>query len=130
MVDTLDTYPVTPTKNHTNVMIAEIKAGGTCYPEAANYLLGCAHEDAILVHGRPTLRVAPFIEYSHAWVEIGDEVIDPSSGFVGSKILYYAVGNIRDSDNHTYTKDTMLAYLLSYGHYGPWEGPEAVGTLL
>ena len=99
-----------------------LAATGSCYEDAATYLLYRAPNNAVMVHGRPTLTRPPFIEFGHGWIEVGDKVIDPSAGFTGPKAIYYALGNIDYLNNLLYTKDEAADFLVLTGHYGPWEG--------
>jgi hypothetical protein len=78
-----------------------------------------------LVHGRPTLKVPPFIKYGHAWVEIdGVTVFDTEHHKEVPKELYYAVGNIDSEDCLVYTYSEMAAHMRKHEHWGPWELPE------
>lgn len=102
----------------------DLQATGNCYEDAGQYAMD--HADWTLVHGRPTLRRPPFVEYGHAWVEKGDEVFDPSTGFKGPKFLYYSLGNIDYRDNLVYPHAVLLDFLRLARHWGPWEGPDGV----
>ena len=73
---------------------------GDCYEAAAKLLY--AHRSCsgiVLVHGT-VMGQGPIagIRYEHAWIEIGDVVLDPSNGrFVcARKADYYAVGEINE----------------------------------
>jgi len=101
-------------------------AGGDCYEVAAKKVLFEASPGDVLVHGRPTLQRPPFIEYGHAWVENGENVIDLTNGFRGPRGLYYAIGNINWKDCLIYTPEETRRFIGYYGHWGPWEGPDAV----
>ncbi len=98
---------------------------GNCYQEAASMILD-THRDWILVHGRPTLAIPPYIEYGHAWIESPDRevVIDPS-GREMPRAVYYAFGNIDSDDNIEYTSEEAREKVIEFKHWGPWEGVDA-----
>ena len=96
---------------------------GNCYEAAAKLLTahrGCA--GAELVHGTVTGQ-GPIagVRYGHAWVEVGDVVLDPSNGrfVVARKSAYYAVGEITEPVSR-YGFEVALRLMLKHRHYGPW----------
>lgn len=108
----------------------KLKLKGNCYKISASLLIMPGPEpllsdEAVLVHGRPTLQRKPFCEYGHAWVEIGERLIDRISGYDGSRTLYYALGCIDWRDCLFYTRDEARAFVVATEHFGPWEGPDA-----
>ena len=97
---------------------------GDCYEAAAKLLF--AHRSClgiVLVHGTVTGQ-GPIagIRYGHAWIEIGDVVLDPSNGrFVcARKADYYAVGEISEPVA-CYAFEEAARQMLETRHYGPWE---------
>ena len=101
-----------------------MKGNGDCYEAAAKLLY--AHRSCpgiALVHGTVTGQ-GPIagIRYGHAWIEIGDVVLDPSNGrFVcARKSAYYAAGEIAGPVAR-YTFAEAARELIETGHYGPWE---------
>jgi hypothetical protein len=97
---------------------------GDCYEAAAKLLY--AHRSCpgiVLVHGTVTGQ-GPIagIRYGHAWIEIGDVVLDPSNGrFVcARKSAYYAVGEIREPVAR-YAFEAAARQMLETRHYGPWD---------
>ena len=99
-----------------------MRGEGDCYEAAANLLH--AHRDCpgiVLVHGTVTGQ-GPIagIRYGHAWVEIGDVVLDPSNGrfVVARKSDYYAVGQIAATACNGF--DAAVRMMLETRHYGPW----------
>jgi len=105
----------------------ELEAEGDCYVEAANALMfPVPREGWVLIHGRPTLRRSPWVQFGHAWLEQGEQVYDPSSGFRGARALYYMLGKIDPDHNHVYTVEETRKLLLDTEHYGPWEGVDAI----
>ena len=100
-----------------------MKGEGDCYEAAAKLLYAhrsCA--DIVLVHGTVTGQ-GPIagIRYGHAWIEIGDVVLDPSNGrFVcARKADYYAAGEIREPVVR-YSFEEAARQMLETRHYGPW----------
>jgi hypothetical protein len=97
---------------------------GDCYEAAAKLLH--AHRSCpgiVLVHGTVTGQ-GPIagIRYGHAWIEVGDVVLDPSNGrFVcARKSAYYAAGEIREPLSR-YDFEAAARQMLETRHYGPWE---------
>jgi hypothetical protein len=101
-----------------------MNCNGDCYEAAAKLLY--AHRSCpgiVLVHGTVTGQ-GPIagIRYGHAWIEIGDVVLDPSNGrFVcARKADYYAVGEINEPVAR-YEFEEAARQMLETRHYGPWE---------
>ena len=96
---------------------------GDCYEAAAKLLH--AHRDCpgiALAHGTVTGQgPVAGIRYGHAWVEIGDVVLDPSNGrlVVARKPAYYALGQIARPARYGFGEAARR--MLETGHYGPWE---------
>lgn len=108
---------------------------GDCYEAAAIALFMPEYaggiglpEEAVLVHGRPTLTRAPFTEYGHAWIELGDAVFEVANGrkTVVRREVYYDEGNIDPEQCLRYTTEEAKQWALHAKHFGPWEGPEAI----
>lgn len=96
---------------------------GDCYEAAAQLLYAHRSWPGVwLVHGTVTGQ-GPIagVRYGHAWVEIGDVVIDPSNRrfVVARKSVYYAAGEITESVER-YTFLEAARQMLETGHYGPW----------
>jgi hypothetical protein len=107
---------------------------GDCYPAAARLMrnlvaVGGPH-GVKLVHGRPRLQRPPHIRYGHAWVEIEDGAIclNAAKGRKAAilRAIYYEAGEIDEAECFYYTPMEALAMMDHFGHFGPWEGPEAV----
>jgi hypothetical protein len=107
------------------------KATGTCYETAFQALFDGQHDEWTLVHGRPTLTVEPFIEYGHAWIEDPDgvTVFDTESRSYWPVHIYYKYGKIDPKKSTRYDKDEAIRWAMERNHYGPWHGPDAVGSL-
>ena len=95
---------------------------GDCYEAAAKLLY--AHRSCpglVLVHGTVTGQ-GPIagIRYGHAWIEIGDVVLDPSNGrFVcARKADYYDLGEINEPVTR-YVFEEAARQMLETRHYGP-----------
>jgi len=104
---------------------------GDCYETAANMVVDLAlagSTSAVLVHGMPWLQRPPFGYFGHAWVEIGETVLDYANGrrITCSRREYYAIGKIDPDNCFQYTAEEARKMLTRYRHYGPWEGPEGV----
>lgn len=98
---------------------------GDCYRQAAKY--ATAH-DLSLVHGtvKSPVRPRPF---THAWVEDGEKVIDPTTG-IGIKTKqmtrkrYYDLLNIDYRKNHVYSPEKAVGIMATAGHWGPYTKKE------
>ena len=113
------------------------EAKGNCYQEAADMVVdlvmfGQVDPNSIkLVHGIPTLTRPPYIRFGHAWVEVNETfVMDAASGAGFPRDEYYRAGNIDPDECFYYDYSAVKKYLLEYGHYGPWEGPEAEAPIV
>jgi hypothetical protein len=100
-----------------------LEATGHCYSQAAN-AQSMGPKGWLLVHGRPTLRRPPFVEYGHAWLEKGEMVHDPSTDARMPRLLYYMLGSIDHRSNLVYTAEEARQFMRLTEHFGPWEGPE------
>lgn len=97
-------FPVSLHMKYANFMFAQ----GTCYERSLYMFL--ALDDALLVRGK-----CLDLEYTygsghggHGWVEIGDYVYDPATGYRYDKELYYkanGVSNVTRCDRETYYKE-------------------------
>ena len=119
-------------------------AVGDCYEAAANYVINHSgiiafmvppgvtpNPKLILVHGEVTGQgKLEGVKYGHAWVEDGNEVIDPSNGRMLQlpKDAYYVLGRINHDgvstfkpNLHRYTAQEARRNLVKHGHWGPWE---------
>jgi len=94
---------------------------GTCFESAGRWLLKEPHlKEARLAHGlvNGTGR-ASGQSFAHAWIEIGDVVIDTESGWIGRREEYYGLGEVREV--RLYELDEMVKKVLKSRHWGPWE---------
>lgn len=97
---------------------------GDCFRSAAKWIMDNAELlDARLAHGLVNgMGEAEGRRYGHAWVEIGDVVIDTESGWTGRREKYYELGQV--GEVKLYDRETMLINLLKSEHWGPWEEDE------
>ena len=98
---------------------------GDCYRAAAASLmsLGC-DSGGLLAHAEVTGQgVIAGLRYGHAWMEIGDSVIDQSNGrtVCMRQDAYYELGNIEPESVRRYSWREAMALMTQTGHYGPWE---------
>ena len=96
---------------------------GNCYFAAFAFFMKNLGLDGIkLVHGVP-LGQGPIagVRFGHAWVEIGDTVIDPSNGrfIVQRKERYYAIGHIETVVR--YGRREVCARAVETETHGPWD---------
>ena len=107
--------------------------GGDCFIAALEELMDSnpfekAHmNDMSMVHAVVTGQ-GPIegIRHVHAWVEVGDVVIDKSNGnnIVMRKEVYYKAGQINPdnpAEYKKYNRDEMIEKVEKRGTYGPWE---------
>ena len=99
------------------------EATGTCFPDALRLAcfggLDVPEEHVRLVHGRVYGRgEAEGWRFSHAWVETGGLVFDPS-GEIVPLAAYYVIGRVIDVHRYTVPEARMLALLSE--HCGPWD---------
>lgn len=102
--------------------IPQENRGGNCFVVALHEFMK-SPRDSKLVHGVVVGQGAiDGIEYTHAWVERGDEVIDrtmPSEYQHMEKFVYYAIGQVFNEIK--YDASEVSAMLEKYGTYGPWD---------
>jgi len=101
--------------------IPDANKGGNCYQVAFDTLF--SKPGAKLVHG-VVLGQGPLegIEFTHAWVEDGDTVIDntqPVGRNEFPKVVYYLIGHI--DITREYTRAKAIENATRTGHYGPWD---------
>jgi predicted Zn-dependent protease len=97
---------------------------GNCYEAAAKLLTAhCGCPGVELVHGTVTGQ-GPIagVRYGHAWVEVGDVVLDASNGrfVVACRSAYYAVGEVTEPVSR-YGFEAAVRQMLETSHYGPWQ---------
>lgn len=94
---------------------------GDCYQVA--YGLVFQIHGSLLAHGEVTGTKGPHSgkRFGHAWIEIGDFVLDCANGnnSIVPHELYYAIGKCRGITRYTVEEAAKSAR--THGHYGPWE---------
>lgn len=100
---------------------------GNCFQYAAQYMLRARGKDMLLVHSYATGTGVQNkgIRFSHAWIEDGDIVIDPSESktdpIIARKEKYYMAGKIKADEGVRYTIDEMIDKMTKHENYGPWD---------
>ena len=98
---------------------------GDCFVQAYNNCNRYIEEQPLLVHGVVVGR-GPIegIEYTHAWIEIGENVIDTTMPLFAKgfpREIYYSLAQANKQLMFKYTRDEVLKKVLEFGTYGPWE---------
>lgn len=98
---------------------------GDCYRQAAKYAV---KHDMSLVHGTVDSPARPR-PFTHAWVEDGKKVIDPSTGVgITTKPMprkrYYDLFSIDHRKNHVYEPAKAVGLSVTARHWGPWTQKE------
>ncbi len=102
---------------------------GDCYQAAirAMWDLECDGTAGVaeLVHGTVTGEEGDVIgeRYGHAWIEIGEVVIDRSNGRELAVIReeYYRRGEVVAEECRRYNLKELSEEMLRTDHYGPWD---------
>lgn len=98
--------------------IPEANKGGNCFKVAVDTLM--SNPDGFLVHGVVTGQGAiDDVQYCHAWVEVGNQVIDNTVPVTIDKSIYYAIGDIQITRKYPYRE--ALEQMLRTETYGPWD---------
>jgi len=103
---------------------------GDCFVVAFQYVFDHRADDRVrLCHGLPvgTGKANMGERFDHAWVEVGDLVIDKSNGndVMVTREFYYRIGRIVPDSVDRYTAREAAMLALESGHYGPWDGGSA-----
>lgn len=98
---------------------------GDCFRQAWKAFYSNLNRDPLLVHGVITGQGAiEGIQYVHAWIEIGDMVIDTTislfkNGF--PRDAYYGLARVDESRVFKYDRFQVSDKAMEYQTYGPWE---------
>ena len=100
-----------------------LEGNGDCYQAAVNVLMRNMDKGTLvhgMVNGQGRLEG---IRFGHAWVEIGNKVLDYSNGnkVTMPKKAYYALGRVNPNECKYYKYKKAAQFMLNRGHYGPWE---------
>jgi len=109
-------------------MVSE-ETGGDCY-KANGILFMCAMlgvEDAFLVHGTITPILGPLagVTHGHAWIEVGDQIIDVSNKKDRRipRSIYHAIAGFDENAQGSFTKyslDHFARLIAKHKHWGPF----------
>jgi len=115
-----------------DTILTEAK-GGDCYESAFKELMDSdlfgknTNDDTTMIHAVVTGQGdIDGVQHGHAWIEVGDVVIDQSNGrnIVMRKEDYYRIGKI-DPNNSTefkrYNRKEMAKKATQHKTYGPWD---------
>lgn len=94
---------------------------GHCYSNSWRY--ASSHEipgRTFVVHGRVTNIECK--RFGHAWVEIDDDVIDPTTGVKMKKDLFYRL--LDAVVDAIYTPEQAMINTIRIGNSGPWTADE------
>jgi hypothetical protein len=99
---------------------------GDCFRNANKWNAREGRDTDFVVHG--TVTNGEGRSFVHAWIERGNEVIDPTTGSEMSKSRYYGMLHVRDVTRYTSTE--AIRKQIRSGHHGPWELNESLGSPL
>lgn len=98
---------------------------GDCYVQAYNNFFHNLSKNPLLCHGVVTGKgELEGVHFTHAWIEIGDTVIDTTIPIFANGIpkqVYYSIGQIQEDKTFKYNRDQVLEKALKWKTYGPWE---------
>ena len=98
---------------------------GNCYQTAWQTFYSNIAKKPLLCHGVVVGKGRlDGVKFTHAWVEIGDRVIDETmsiSRYGISKEAYYQLGNIDPKLVFKYDSAQVSKKAVEWGTYGPWE---------
>ena len=103
-----------------------IPADGDCFVVAGKFLMENPNLPVTLVHAMVTGQGAiRGVRHAHAWVEIGDVVIDKSNGknVIMRKEMYYNIGKVKTKPGQyaSYDYDGAIEKMTDHMTYGPWD---------
>lgn len=98
---------------------------GDCYVQAYNNFFHNLSKNPLLCHGVVIGRgKLEGLHFTHAWIEIGDTVIDTTMPIFANgvpKQAYYSIGRVQEDKTFKYDIDQVLEKSRKWGTYGPWE---------
>ena len=98
---------------------------GDCYVQAYNNFFHNLSKNPLLCHGVVIGRgKLEGLHFTHAWIEIGDTVIDTTMPIFANgvpKQAYYSIGQVQEDKTFKYNSDQVLEKSHEWGTYGPWE---------
>ena len=91
---------------------------GLCYELSGRYVSG--HPESILVHGKITNPFAKGLpEVEHAWIEIGNEILDPVMDLTWPKNIYEDFFKAKIYKKYSFMDTIKITD--KTGNWGPWE---------
>jgi len=106
--------------NDDNVATISKYEDGNCFKNVIDWISKNSVSNSIVVHGKITNFQDSRID--HAWIEIGDEVIDPTAGVKMNKIRYYSI--TKAEADAKYSEIDTLVNAVRSGNGGPWTKAE------
>ncbi|MCM1322814.1 MAG: hypothetical protein NC218_01375 [Acetobacter sp.] len=105
--------------------VPEENKHGNCYQTAFRTFYDNLSKKPLLCHGLVMGR-GPLegIRYNHAWVEIGDQVIDKTMSMFKDgvdKEVYYMLGGVDEKMVYRYNDKQIAEKVVEQETYGPWE---------
>ena len=98
---------------------------GNCYVQAYNNFFHNLSKNPLLCHGVVTGKgKLEGVHFTHAWIEIGDTVIDTTMPIFANgvpKQVYYSIGQVQEDKTFKYNTDQVLEKAHKWNTYGPWE---------
>lgn len=98
---------------------------GDCYVQAYNNFFHNLSKNPLLCHGVVIGKgELEGVHFTHAWIEIGDTVIDTTIPIFANGIpkqAYYSIGQVQEDKTFKYNRDQVLEKALKWQTYGPWE---------
>ena len=98
---------------------------GDCYVQAYKNFFHNLSKNPLLCHGVVIGRgKLEGLHFTHAWIEIGDTVIDTTMPIFANgvpKQAYYSIGQVQEDKTFKYDSDQVLEKSRKWGTYGPWE---------
>lgn len=93
---------------------------GDCYKNVQDYLLENDLPNAFIIHGQVINKDGQLI--NHAWIENGDEIIDPTTGISTSKEKYDE--KLSPKEEYRYDFSEALKMRFKTNNYGAWTSEE------
>lgn len=104
---------------------AQGKKLGNCYVQAYNNFFHNLSKNPLLCHGVVTGKgKLEGVHFTHAWIEIGDTVIDTTMPIFANgvpKQVYYSIGQVQEDKTFKYNTDQVLEKAHKWNTCGPWE---------
>jgi len=93
---------------------------GDCYKNVQDYLLDNDLPNAFIIHGQIVNKEGKVI--NHAWIENGDEIIDPTTGISTSKSMYDDKLSPKEESRYDFSEALKMRFKTN--NYGAWTPEE------